>query len=315
MSNYIKTELNGKKVKLNKSTYEQCSKYTSDELTILSNYYKMEDSNAKSTRKANVKEPILVMLGSLLGGAVLSIPAILMTISGFYNTAPMGYLLCCWLGIAPVAYGIKDGAEDIYYEMINPIRRKTFNKNKGIIENYIAEKEKDKKLCEQETKPVVKKEKIQVAKSQKDIKSLSLYRKHIIETGGKEELFDLPAVTQIIEDIIENGELRLKMEGKSPLYYKNANEDGTFDICGRMYGPSVTVVYKMEYCNTNNSEDYIVLKKYQKNIIEDDYYKASYKEIYINKEGNVIREEKNILLDEFDNRSLLTESNKVLKKI
>ena len=138
------------------------------------------------------------------------------------------------------------------------------------------------------------------------------YKEFIINSGGKKELFDLPAIDQIIKNTIENGDPIVKAEGRSPIYYKDANEDGTFDICGRMGGHCVTLVYKMEYCHDDNPEHYIVLKKYDSISRQEDnfynFYGVEYKEIYINKEGNVV-ETKNPRLfkekDEFNQFELL----------
>ena len=101
---------------------------------------------------------------------------------------------------------------------------------------------------------------------------IKAYKEEMIRQGANPELFNLQAINDIIDYIIDYGDYRVKMEGRSPIYYKNPNEDGTFDICGRMAGPNVTVVYKMEYCDDENPDHYIVLKKYRQENNGDDSY-------------------------------------------
>ena len=90
-----------------------------------------------------------------------------------------------------------------------------------------------------------------------------MYKDFIIKNGGDEKLFDIPYIQEIIMDIIKYGDPRLVVEGKSTLYYKNPNEDGTFDICGRMDGPTVDLCYKM-----SKHLGLILINKY---VLERDY--------------------------------------------
>lgn len=142
-----------------------------------------------------------------------------------------------------------------------------------------------------------------------------LYKNYIIKQGGDSKLFELPAVTQIIQKIIECGDPVVIAEGRSPIYYKDPNKDGTFDICGRTSGHNVNVVYKMEYCQDENPEHFLVLKKYD---IENHYNEIgicfdgiSYKKIYINKEGNVVEETNKTMISGFEEfETLLTQLHK-----
>ena len=149
---------------------------------------------------------------------------------------------------------------------------------------------------------------------------IEYYKEFVIDHGGDKKLFDLPAINNVIDYIIEYADRRLKMEGRSPIYYKCPNEDGTFDICGRMSGPSVTVVYKMEYCHDGNPEHYIVLKKYeQKSHFAGCYYYidgCGYSKIYINKQGIIVEETKEIEISGFKNEGFLNElyEKKILKR-
>lgn len=146
------------------------------------------------------------------------------------------------------------------------------------------------------------------------------YKEFVIDHGGDKKLFDLPAINNIIDYVIKYADGRVKMDGRSPLYYKCPNEDGTFDICGRMNGPSVTVVYKMEYCHDGNPEHYIVLKKYeQKSHFAGCYYYidgCGYSKIYINKQGIIVEETKEIEISGFKNEGFLNElyEKKLLKR-
>ena len=71
------------------------------------------------------------------------------------------------------------------------------------------------------------------------------YKKFIRENGGDMELFNIPYIDALVKFVIIKGDLRQKVEGRSPIYYKEPNEDGTFDICGRMDGYYVDLCYKM----------------------------------------------------------------------
>lgn len=168
------------------------------------------------------------------------------------------------------------------------------------IEKEVKEKLENEKINSEvneksEEKEIFKEQKQSLSESNNysmenynDIYRYEAYKKYVLETGGNEEFFNLPAIRHIIESIIINGDFRVKMEGRSPIYYKNANEDGTFDICGRLAGPYVTDVYKMEYCNDDNKDHYIVLKHYMNKkyiTIDEEMEGISYKYIYINKDG------------------------------
>ena len=185
-------------------------------------------------------------------------------------------------------------------------------------------KRREQIIKEQERIKAEKEKQIRIEKAKEYEKVVQLkyerYKKYVIETGGNSKLFDLEIVEQLIKTIIRDGDPRLITEGKSTIYYKDANEDGTFDICGRMLGPNVSVVYKMEYCNDNNPEHFIKLSKYQKEHkpiysidfpIEDNHDKKVMNEniLFVNKEGNVVEEIKKSYDTDYSS-SLLEDLNK-----
>ncbi len=120
------------------------------------------------------------------------------------------------------------------------------------------------------------------------------YQDYIIQSGGNEKLFELPFIQQIIFDIIHNGDPILLSLNKSTLYYKDANPDGTFDICGRMDGPTVNLVYSMSYCNDYVDNHFLKLRRFE----EESHYEDSImvkdgitqKDIFLDHDGNVIEE-------------------------
>ena len=127
-----------------------------------------------------------------------------------------------------------------------------------------------------------------------DYNRFQSYKNYVIRTGGKEELFDLVYIQQIINDIIQNGDPVLQSIGKSTFYFKDANEDGTFDICGRMDGPNVSLVYVMSYCDDSNADHYLMLHRYEvvdhhegNYIVRDG---ISHKDIILNHDGDVVEE-------------------------
>ena len=103
--------------------------------------------------------------------------------------------------------------------------------------------------------------KISKMKNNIDISWYESYKSYVLKTGGNPEIFELPAITKIIQYVIRIGDPRLKFECRSPIYFKDANPDGTFDICGRTSGYSVNLVYKMEYCNEKNPKQTAQLRE------------------------------------------------------
>ena len=85
-----------------------------------------------------------------------------------------------------------------------------------------------------------------------------MYKEFIKNNGGDIKIFEIPFIQEIVMDIIVNGNPRLRSEGRSTLFFKLPNEDGTFDICGRMDGPYVDLCYKMKKYN-----GYILINKYK----------------------------------------------------
>ena len=110
------------------------------------------------------------------------------------------------------------------------------------------------------------------------------YKRFLLLNRGIEQLIELPAIKDIIYNIIENGDSKCIEEGHSPIGYRAPKEDGTFDIYGRMDGIDYSVVYIMDYCLDDNNDHFIVLTKKDKRLVED---RDSDEVIYINKEGYI----------------------------
>ena len=87
------------------------------------------------------------------------------------------------------------------------------------------------------------------------------YKKFLLMNGANEELIELPAIKEIILYVIENGDPRNIVEGHSPISYRVPNEDGTFNIYGKLEGPTPSVVYEMEYNLDDDENHYIKLTK------------------------------------------------------
>ena len=114
------------------------------------------------------------------------------------------------------------------------------------------------------------------------------FKEFMIKSGASPELFELEAINDIIDYVIEYGDPVVMAEGRSPICYNYPNKDGTFNIYGRMGGYTVSLVYKMEYCNDGDPEHYIKLTKYKMNDGVLLKYDEGNDEIFINKEGNLV---------------------------
>lgn len=148
-----------------------------------------------------------------------------------------------------------------------------------------------------------------------DLERINDYKKYVLSTGGRKDLLELPAINNLIENIVVNGDPVVKFENKSPIYYKEANNDGTFDICGRMNGYNVSVIYKMEYCNDKNLEHFLLIRCFEDNFESGvNYYK-----FFVNKFGMIVDKSKIYKLNDFNLTSsgLLStlKEKKILKKI
>ena len=137
-----------------------------------------------------------------------------------------------------------------------------YNKRKEENKKKEKEDEEKKKIIETEKKSLEEeKRKKWHEMKQKRIKGrYDDYIKFLIENGANKEIIELKAIQDIIYNIITNGDPRVIMDGRSPIAYQKPNSDGTFDIGGRMNGPTVSVWYKMSYCNDGDDNHYIVLK-------------------------------------------------------
>ena len=147
-----------------------------------------------------------------------------------------------------------------------------------------------------------------------DLCLINDYKNYILSSGANKEILDFPAVKNIISNIVVDGDPVLKANGKNPLYFKDANEDGTFDICGKMCGLTVSVVYKMEYCNDDNPKHFISLKCFLTNY----KYDINYYKLFINDKGMVVDWTKpyNLNCYNIENDGLLgtLKKGKILKK-
>ena len=112
------------------------------------------------------------------------------------------------------------------------------------------------------------------------------YKKFLLMNGANEELIELPAIKEIILYVIENGDPRNIVEGHSPISYRVPNEDGTFNIYGKLEGPTPSVVYEMEYNLDDDENHYIKLtKKDKRTFLFVGEEKNPDEIILINKEG------------------------------
>ena len=71
------------------------------------------------------------------------------------------------------------------------------------------------------------------------------YKNYIKNNGGNTKYFDFYSFQEILINIIKNGNLSEVIEGRSPLYYKLPNDNGSFDICGSKNGKYIDIYYKM----------------------------------------------------------------------
>lgn len=160
--------------------------------------------------------------------------------------------------------------------------------------------------------------------SENELARFNNYKNFILRNGGSKDIFELPAITNIIKDCIMNGEPVLQAEGKSTICYKEPNSDGTFDICGRKCGYLVTNVYKMEYCNDNNFDHFLSLKYYYLDCgyRNGDFFIDGIKHysLFVNREGNIVERTSKVRFDidfNFYSDSLLSilKKEKILKKV
>ena len=122
-----------------------------------------------------------------------------------------------------------------------------------------------------------------------------LYIDFLLENGARKDIIEMPAIKKIILDTIENGDSRVKSEGKSPISYRNPKEDGTFDIYGRTEGYASSVVYIMELDEQEENDYYICLTKkdIRDYLLFNESERKPDKKIYIDRNGKII-ENKNI---------------------
>lgn len=323
----------GTRIKVERVIYDKIynSGYNSDQNSILKEYIERESGRVNYKQGDITKELKLTLKLfpiALLECLAFSLPFGICMYTGLFKYAPLGTGLFGYLGVAAAisaGIGLGEGLSLAIYEYRN---KKIFSKAKDAIEKQL-EKNKTVEKKEIENKEIsydVVGEDKKVVKTVRNITTTHSpiyedYKEYMISKGANKELFDLQAINDIIDGVIEYGDDRLKMEGKSPIYYKNPNKDGTFDICGRMAGPCVTLVYKMEYCNDDNPEHYIVLKKYeQKSHHEGNFFYIDgcvHNKIYINKDGIIVDETDEMKISGFKDNGFLKElhEKKLIKSI
>ena len=122
-----------------------------------------------------------------------------------------------------------------------------------------------------------------------------LYIDFLLENGARKDIIEMPAIKKIILDTIENGDPRVRLEGRSPLSYSNPKEDGTFDIYGRTEGYTSSVAYIMELDEQEENGYYICLtrKDIRNYLFFNESERKPDKKIYIDRNGKII-ENKNI---------------------
>lgn len=119
------------------------------------------------------------------------------------------------------------------------------------------------------------------------------YKRFLMENGVKEELIELPAIKSIIKDVIRNGDFRVVFEGHSPIHYQDPKEDGSFNICGRLQGYTVSVVYEMEFINQDDCYLKLTKKDVRQFLFLFDKEPDPDEEIFIDYNGNIIDTNKN----------------------
>ena len=126
--------------------------------------------------------------------------------------------------------------------------------------------------------------------SESTMMRFGLYVKFLLQHGARKDIVELPAIQNIILNVIENGDPRVLAEGKSPISYREPNEDGTFNIYGKMEGYTSSVVYEMDLDEQEEKGYYICLTKKDIRdylLFNEDNRKPEEK-IYIDKEGKLI---------------------------
>ena len=78
------------------------------------------------------------------------------------------------------------------------------------------------------------------------------YTEWLLKAGANPEIVAMPAIQELIKQLISMGDPCVVFEGRSPISYEMPREDGTFDIAARTNGPCVTIRYIMSYCDENN---------------------------------------------------------------
>ena len=104
-------------------------------------------------------------------------------------------------------------------------------------------------------------------------------------------------------------DMRASIIGKSPIMYKEPNQDGSFDIIGRMDGSTKKLIFKMKYCEENDNNHYIELDEYEEKLNKHSEESNSHdgiqcKKYYLNKSGIIIDESMDIIpkFDEDDKK-------------
>ena len=179
---------------------------------------------------------------------------------------------------------------DVIVEKNEPEKEKTLDNLRERINNLSPEK---LKMLTQELEKIEKmkqeQEKSNTSKySDSTMTRFSLYEKFLLDNGARKDLVELPAIKNIILDVIEHGDPRVKFEGRSPIVYMDPKEDGTFDIYGRMSGHTASVAYEMDLDEQEENGYYVCLTK--KDIRNNDFLqdREPDQKIYIDREGKII---------------------------
>ena len=123
-----------------------------------------------------------------------------------------------------------------------------------------------------------------------------LYTNFLLENGARKDIIEMPAIKKIILDTIENGDPRVRLEGKSPISYRNPKEDGTFDIYGRTEGYTSSVAYIMDLDEQEENGYFICLTKkdIRNYLLFNESERKPDEKIYINKNGKIIEKKNKI---------------------
>jgi len=170
-------------------------------------------------------------------------------------------------------------------------------KSKDMLKKERQEKQRLKEELLKEKEELLKAQKIEKEKQRQkrkqeieNSKSYKNYIEYLLENNANKEILELKAVKDIIIDVIDRVDPRVRFEGRSPINYPDVREDGTFDIRGRTSGPVTREIYSISYADEDDA--FIKIQKTIVKSVLDEIDEPEEKPIYVDKEGNIITPKK-----------------------